>query len=221
MDSYRPSGLDRLGPDGPAIIRSAVMGLTFSPLGAIIGGVWGGKLGASGFELVFFTIAGAVLGALVVYFLMRTIPNLGGAAMQATLMPSGNTTPYETDFSYESALAMKGNVMGALESFEEKISTGHADATVRLKAAEMYLSAGNNDRARELYREVQRIPGVDARDDVAASYRLIDLYRGKLNDPGKSLPEFRRLIERYPNTRIAQRARDALANLKREMSFEQ
>lgn len=221
MAEYRRSLLDRLGPDGPAIVRSFVMAVVFSPMGAIIGGVLGNKFGATGRELVLFVAAGGLLGALFVYGMMRGLPRLGGAAMQATLMPSGNTTPYETDFSYEAALAMKGDVKLALQSFEEKIGGQPTNAAVRLKAAEMYLEAGNYERSRELYREVQRIPGVDSRDDVVASYRLIDLYRGKLQDPAKSLPEFRRLIDRYPGSRIEQQAREALANLKKEMSFDQ
>ena len=220
MPRYRRSLFDRLGPDGPAILRSAVMAIVFSPMGAIAGGVAGSKLGATGWELVLFVLLGWILGALFVYSMMRGLPKLGGAAMQATLMPSGDTTPYETDFSYELALAMRGDLKGALKSFEEKIVARPTDAAVRLKAAEMYRDAGNYERSKELYREVQRIPGVDSRDDVTASYRLIDLYRGKLNDPGRSLPEFRRLIDRYPETQVAQQARDALAKLKKDMSFE-
>ena len=219
MPQYRRTFFDRLGPDAPAVLRSAVMGVVFSPLGLVIGAAVGSKVGATGRELVLFILAGGILAALFVYFMLRGIPKLGGAAMQATLMPSGDTTPYETDFSYESALAMKGDVKGALASLEEKIAAQPANAAVRLRAAEMHLGAGNYNRSRELYREVQRIPGVDARDDVTASYRLIDLYRGRLKDPGKSLPEFRRLIERYPNSRIEEQAREALARLKADMSF--
>ncbi len=221
MSAYKRSLLDRLGPDSPAIIRSAVVGLTFSPLGAVVGAALGNRLGATGNDLVWFVIAGAIFGAFTLYFLMRSVPKLGGAVMQATLMPTGNTTPYETDFSYEMALAMKGDVTTALQSFEEKITAGPADATVRLKAAEMYLTNGDPERARDLFREVQRIPNVERRDDVTASYRLVDLYRGKLADPAKALPEFRRLIERYPGSQIETQARDALAKLKSEMVFEQ
>lgn len=221
MHAHKPSFSERLGPDGPAIIRSAFMGVVFSPFGTLIGVMAGAKLGLGPDGKLLLMIAGTIFAALFVYSMMRGIPYLGGAVMQATVMPSGNTTPYESDFSYESALAMKGDVKMALASFEEKISAQPLDATVRLKAAEMYLGAGNLDRARELYREVQRIPGVAGRDDVTASYRLIDLYRGKLADPGKSLPEFRRLIERYPDSQIERQAREALSNLKKEMSFEQ
>jgi TolA-binding protein len=35
-----------------------------------------------------------------------------------------------------------------------------------------------------------------------------------LNDPGRALVELRRLIERYPGSAAADRARDALATLK-------
>jgi tetratricopeptide (TPR) repeat protein len=162
----------------------------------------------------------AIAVCAIVYFMSHALSNKSATVLPGTLMPSGNTTPYETDFSYELALAMKGDVKLALESFEEKIAAAPSDATVRLKAAEMYVSAGQFDRARALYREVQRIPHVASRDDVIASYRLIDLYRGKLGEHGKALPEFRRLIERYPDSQIEQNAREALSKLKSEMSFE-
>ena len=170
--------------------------------------------------MILYILGAALIASLIVYFASHALSNKSGKAVGATLMPSGNSTPYETDYSFEAALVMKREIPRALESFEEKIAARPLDATVRLKAAETYLSAGNFDRARELYREVQRIPDVDARDDVIASYRLIDLYRGKLGEPGKSLPEFRRLIERYPNTQIEQQAREALANLKKDISFQ-
>jgi tetratricopeptide (TPR) repeat protein len=190
-----------------------------SVLGGVIGALIGIQRGGGMSEILLSAVISALVAGVTVYGLIRMVPHAAGATMQATLMPSGNTTPYETDFSYESALAMKGDVKGALESLEKTIASQPANAAVRLKAAEMYLGAGNYHRSRELYREVQRIPGVDARDDVTASYRLIDLYRGRLKEPGKSLPEFRRLIERYPNSRIEEQAREALAKLKADMSF--
>lgn len=219
--AYRRSLFDRLGPDAAPLVRSAVFALTMAPLGAAGGAALGVKLGFEKSAVILMALVGAFLGSALIFFIIRVIPHAGAAAMQATLMPSGNTTPYETDFSYEMALAMKGDVKSALLSFEEKIAASPLDAAARLKAAEMYLGNGNPERARELFREVQRIPNVERRDDVLASYRLVDLYRGKLADPGKALPEIRRLIERYPNSQIEIQAREALANLKKEMSFDQ
>lgn len=211
---------DRLGPDGPAIVRAVVLAALFSPLGGIAGAALAMKRGASPNEIGWAGLFGMLAGGYLLFLIMRRIPEAGGSAMQATLMPSGNSTPYETDFSYEMAMAMRGDTRGALASFEEKLAAENPTAALRLKAAELFVSSGNPERARDLYREVQKMQGVAARDDVFASYRLIDLYRGKLSEPGKSLPEFRRLIERYPDTDIAQRAREALANLKKEMAFD-
>ncbi|MBA2687345.1 MAG: hypothetical protein H0U64_04520 [Gemmatimonadaceae bacterium] len=219
--AYRRTFFDRLGPDAPALVRSVVFALTMSPLGAVGGAALGAKLGLEKSTVVLMAIVGAFLAAALIFFVIRVIPYASGAAMQATLMPSGNTTPYETDYSYEMALVIKGDVKGALDSFEEEIAASPVDSSVRLKAAETYVTQGNYSRARDLYREVQRIPGVERRDDVFASYRLIDLYRERLMEPGKSLPEFRRLIERYPSSQIETQAREALAKLKGEMSFDQ
>lgn len=219
--AYKRSIFDRLGPDAAPLVRSIVFALTMAPLGAAGGAVVGSRMGLEKSMIILMALVGAFMGSALIFFIIRVIPYSGGAAMQATLMPSGNTTPYETDYSFELALAMKGDVKGALASFEEKIAASPLDAAVRLKAAEIFLTDKNYSRARDLYKEVQRIPNVGRHDDVVASYRLVDLYRGKLHEPGKALPEFRRLIERYPNSQIEAQAREALANLKREMSFEQ
>ncbi len=218
--AYRRSFFDRLGPDAPALVRTAVFSLLLGIIGALGGAAVAAQSGADKQGIIRMAVIGYVLAAAILFVIIRVVPKAGGAAMQATLMPTGNTTPYETDFSYEMALAMKGDTALALQSFEEKIAAAPTDAAVRLKAAEMYMSSGNPERARELFREVQRIPNVERRDDVLASYRLVDLYRGKLADPGKALPEFRRLIERYPNSQIEMQAREALAKLKSEMSFD-
>lgn len=220
MSAYKRSFFDRVGPDASSVLRTGFFAVLMAPLGAVGGVAYGIQQGLEGRNIVLLGVAGAIVGGGLIYFIVRGLPRGGAAALQATLMPSGNSTPYETDFSYEMALAMKSDVKGALESFEQKIGERPLDAAVRLRAAEMYLSHGKPDRARELYRDVQRIPGVDARDDVTASYRLIDLYSGKLGDPGKSLSEFRRLIERYPNSKVERQAREALAALKKEMTFE-
>lgn len=221
ISPYKRTLFDKLGPEGSAIIRTATFAISMSAVGGVIGAFVGIQRGQTPSGIAQSAVIGTVVTAVVLFSVVRMIPHAAGAALQASLMPKGNTTPYETDFSYELALAMKGDVATAMQSFEEKIATAPADATVRLKAAEMYLAHGNAERARELFREVQRIPNVERRDDVTASYRLVDLYRGKLADPAKALPEFRRLIERYPDSQIETQARDALAKLKSEMVFDQ
>ena len=130
-------------------------------------------------------------------------------------MPSGASTPYEDQFSYQDALAARGDVAGALESFEAVIAERPGVAAPRLKAAELYARQGGNpQRAAALFREVRDLPGVPRGDALFASSRLVDLYDGPLDDPGRALVELRRIIEVHPNTDLAAGARVALARIK-------
>ena len=58
------------------------------------------------------------------------------------------------------------------------------------------------------------MPGVPARDAVYSSSRLVDLYDGPLDEPGRAVVELRRIIERFPGSDVAKHARTALPALK-------
>jgi hypothetical protein len=84
-----------------------------------------------------------------------------------------------------------------------------------VKAAELYSrEKRNHARAAELFREIQRTPGLTAGEDVYATNRLVDLLTGPLEDPGRALGELRRLVDRYPGSAAAVHARAALVTLK-------
>lgn len=68
-----------------------------------------------------------------------------------------------------------------------------------------------------LYRAVQRLPAVPARDDIYASNRLVDLYLAWPGHEKYGLRELRRLIDTYPETDVATRARAGLVNLKSQL----
>jgi Uncharacterized protein conserved in bacteria len=109
----------------------------------------------------------------------------------------------------------QGRLDEALASFESVIRDNPERVDARIRAAELYSrEAGNPQRAAELFREAQRISTITSGQDVHVSHRLVDLLIGPLNDPGRALVELRRLIERYPGTPAALRAREALATLK-------
>jgi hypothetical protein len=129
------------------------------------------------------------------------------------IQPSASGT-YERQYSREDTMVMRGDVGGALASYEEIILEAPTDPQPRLRAAELYAKGGQRERAEELYRSVQRLRHVPPKDDVFASNRLVDLY---LTWPGKEikgLRELRRLIDSYPNTDVAAHARAGLTNLK-------
>jgi hypothetical protein len=131
------------------------------------------------------------------------------------LMVDGSTTPYEEQYSHEQSLVMRGQLDDALASFEA-ILQGNPDAVKpRVRAAELYArEKGNNVRAAQLLVEIQRIPSTSVGDYVYATHRLVDLYTGPLNEPGRAMVELRRLIERLPGSAAADQAREALATLK-------
>ena len=119
-------------------------------------------------------------------------------------MVGGSSTPYVEQYSQQQALVMQGRVDEALQSFEAIIDAAPGNVDARIKAAELYAGDHRDPaRAAELFRQVQRIPGVAPGSDVYASNRLVDLLVGPLADPGRAMVELRRLIERHPGTTAA------------------
>lgn len=212
---YKRSWMDRVGPDGPMRVKAylagplialvAFMGITFQFA----------KLGwSSGGAIFLSTLLSAGVGVLGSLTILK-ISDSAGAVAKGFTLPSGDSTPYEQTFSYQESLAARGDVAGALESYEAVIAEQPAAVSPRMRAAEHYAKNSRNPtRAAELFKEIRAIPGVTTRDALYASNRLVDLYDGALNDPGRALVELRRIIEEHPGSNIAKHARTALPALK-------
>ena len=140
--------------------------------------------------------------------------NAVGQFVARFVAPSGSTTPYEPGFSYQQSLAVRGDVAGALESYEAVLQESPHDVEALTQAAELYAAHGHHERAIALFRAMRAVPDVSAARDVYASNRLIDLYLGPVQDEGRALVELRRLVEMHPGTDTARRAREALGRLK-------
>lgn len=159
---------------------------------------------------------GLALAISCVSLAMR-VANGAGRLVARFLAPSGSTTPYEYSYSYQQALAAKGDLAGALESYEAVLRESPHEVEACLQAAELFAKNGNVTRAMQLFRSVRVIPGVSDTRAIYASNRLIDLYIAS-NDEGRALVELRRVIESHPGTDTAVRARAALGRLKAERS---
>jgi hypothetical protein len=141
--------------------------------------------------------------------------SIGVGSTWKRFMVDGTSTPYVEQYSYQQALVMQGKLDEALESFEAVIAEQPDLVSPRVKAAELYAREKREPRrAAELFREAQGIPAITAGEYVYVTNRLVDLFTGPLNQPGKALVELRKLIERYPGTAAALQARSALAELK-------
>jgi hypothetical protein len=86
-----------------------------------------------------------------------------------------------------------------------------------MRAADLYAKSGLRERAELLYRAVQRLPRVASADDIYASNRLVDLYLAWPGHETKGLRELRRLVDTYPESDVAERARAGLVNLKSQL----
>ncbi|HYC50824.1 MAG TPA: tetratricopeptide repeat protein [Gemmatimonadaceae bacterium] len=207
--SYKQTFFDRHGPEGA--IRIKAIGYAFMVFGLIMG-----VASLQGVPMMYTLVPAATLSVLVFFGALRITRAAGDAFTYFTA--GGSSTPYEEQYSQEQALVMQRDYAGALALYEHRIASAPKDARVRIAAAELYMTHGNDPRrAAELLREVQRSPAVTTGHDVYVSNKLADLYLGPLQEPRRALVEFRRLIERYPGSTAAKHARLALANLKEDM----
>ena len=216
---YSSSWFERAGPDIGLRFKAGGYGVlvsfaVFAALGilSLLGGV-----PSFGTVVVFLAVA---LGAgVLTAFMGSRLGDGAGAVAKSFIQPSGNSTPYEQTFSYQEAMIMRGDFDGALESYEAIIAEQPGLVAPRMKAAEHYARGNRNAaRAAELFREIRDTVGVPTRDALYASSRLVDLYDGPLQDPGRALVELRRIIERYPGTSLAEHARTALPALKARLN---
>jgi hypothetical protein len=208
---YRSTLFDRKGPAAVDDVRAYAYGIMVF---AIIISAW--LLMAHRLSLGVI-LAAAMLGT-VTGGIALTLSAGAGAGFHRVMM-SGASTPYEEQFSYQESLVMRGLVGDALASYEAIIAERPAMTSARLRAAALYASRGGNPRrAAELLRAVMSTEGISARDDIAASNRLIELLMGPLGEPGRAMVELRRLMDRHPGTDVAGRAKLMLAELKEQMT---
>ena len=164
--------------------------------------------------LLALVLLGAFLGAITGAG-GRLFAGASARTFKAFIWPSGDSTPYEEQFSLEESFVAKGDMATALKLFEAIIAERPDAVAVRLRTAEHY-SRNNRDphRAAELFREARSLPTATQRDVLYASSRLVDLYDGPLQEPGKALVEMRRIVDQHPESNVAKYARTALKERK-------
>jgi hypothetical protein len=212
---YRRSWLDRHGPEGASYFKIANFLLIPTVGGALVGTAYFAHEGVSTAGVVAGGLVGALLGgAGSALFVLSTFEGVGGM-FRAFIQP--DQSPHERQYSYEDSLVMRGDVDGALASYEKIILEAPSDPVPRIRAADLCARSHLPERAETLYRAVQRLPRVARKDDIYVSNRLVDLYLAWPRHETKGLRELRRLIDTYPDTDVAERARAGLVNLKSQL----
>lgn len=215
-DEYRRTIFDRQGPEAAHFLKTVSSLVLPIVAGAFIGGALAAKRDFSAGLIVLSAIGGSVAFGVWWWYFVTRVSHGAGKLFGEFIQPSGAGS-YERQYSHEDALVMRGDVEGALASYERIILEAPNDAQPRIRAADLYAKSGMPERAELLFRAVQRLPRVPRTDDVYASNRLVDLYLAWPGHETKGLRELRRLIDTYPETDVAERARAGLVNLKSQL----
>jgi hypothetical protein len=207
--NYGKPLLERIAPDGvwnrAAFLRALpivlfIVLIADTMLNTLRTGSMAGKFTLFWLLSLFFSFVFAMLGG------------RAAGVFGRLLVPTGTTTPYQRDFSFEKSLVAQGRIDEALEAFEEQIRASPTDAVAYMEAAELNAASGSAARAVELFRQMRLIGDIAASQRMHATNRLIDLYsRGETSNDGKARSELAYLIAHFPDTIPAARARELLA----------
>ena len=195
-------------------LPSALAGIAWGVvIGVLIDLPLGFLLGLRGIWLVLFAVVAGYAMAVLIKRMAFAITDGTAAAFVYMIWPSGSSTPYTPSYSYEEALAARGDLNGALSRYRVAMSRNPTDPEPRIRAAELLFDSDRPGDAVALFAEARRLS--DAHE-LYVTQRLIDLYLGPLHNDIRVLVELRRLTERFPGTREAEAAHRLLTSLKQE-----
>jgi len=200
--------------DAPTVrtarVAGVVAGIVFAPIGMLLASL----VGLGGWWVLLGGLGSGALAMVVVRYLSYGIAVGMARAIAAFLFPSGDSGPYEATFSAHDALEARGDVEGAIAAYEETLRSEPQNVRALRQAAELHVRSGRHVRAAELLQGIRRVPSAGRADELYATQRLAGLYLDSLGDDGRGLVELRRLVERFPGTREAKGAQEAIRRLK-------
>ena len=171
-----------------------------------LGGAWLGR-----FQVLGILAVGYAAGALT----HRAILRGTGRAIERTLAPRGDTTPYRPTFSGIETLEVRGDLVAAETAWVGALARHAGNAYVMMRVAEFHLRLKQDAAAAlPLYERIRDLPEAGHELRRYASQKIVDLHLGPLADEGRALVALRRLIDGFPDSREAAEGRAALARLK-------
>ncbi len=154
--------------------------------------------------------AGYWLGKLIGW----TIVGSAGATAQAFTLPAG-AGHYANEHSEIMTLEVRGDFKGAVSAWDALSIAEPGNPWPLVRSAELYARELNEPAiAVDRFRLARMMPDVKPELHRYISQKIIDLLLGPINDRGRAMVELRKLIDRYPGSREAEGAREALRNLK-------
>jgi tetratricopeptide (TPR) repeat protein len=187
-------------------------GLYAIPGGVVLAMGLGWKLGP---------IAGLIglpLGWAIAYFVIRGLMEGAARAAQTVYAPSGESTPARREYSRAQALRAAGDYAEAVEAYEAFVAQFPTEPEPYLQIARILRNDLREyaDAARWL-RRVRLDAHLSLGQDLLVAQELIELYRHKLDEPQRAIPELARIADLVPGTPQAEAANRELAELRAGM----
>jgi hypothetical protein len=179
------------------------------PGAVIVGMVLGWKFGVVG------GLIGLPLGWAIAYSLMLGLMAGAARAAQTVYAPSGESTPGRREYSRAQALRAAGEYAEAVAAYEAFVVESPAEP-------EPYLQIGwilrddlhaYGDAARWL-RRARNEARLTRGQELLVAQELVELYRRKLDEPRRAMPELARIADLVPGTPQAEAAKRELAELR-------
>ncbi len=134
---------------------------------------------------------------------------------------TGETIPARREYSAAQALVAQGRYEDAASAWEIAAAESGADPEPYLALARLFRDQlGRPDDAAAWFRRARRDATLPPGHDLLVSQELIELYRTKLGQPQRAIPELARICERFRGTPNAVAAERELAALRNELARE-
>jgi tetratricopeptide (TPR) repeat protein len=156
-----------------------------------------------------------ILVAVGVWAITQLAITVGSAIAGRSLGLTGDTTPPRREYSAPQALAAQGRYEEAALAWEIAAAESAGDPEPYLALARLFRDhLGRPEDAAGWFRRARRDAALPPGYDLLVSQELIELYRSKLGQPERAIPELARICERFPGTPNAAAAERELATLR-------
>lgn len=180
----------------------------------------GGSLGFVGGILSGHPVLGVVIGMTVVGLGSYAVSELTGEAATIIYNPSGSSTPHGEHYSQAEALAVRGHYEDAVAAYEALIAEhpDNPETYVRIARLLRDKMGRAEDAVGWFRRALATKPAVGV--ELAITRELVELYRHRLDAPGKAAPLLARIAERFEGKPEGEWATNELAEVRRLMAAE-
>src|SRR5688572_11099907 len=140
-DEYKRTLFDRRGPEAAHFVRTVISLIIPIVGGGLLGGALAVRSVLSAGLVVLSVLGGSVVLAVWWWYVVTRVSHGAGRMFGEFIQPSAAGS-YERQYSHEDALVMRGDLEGALASYESIILEAPNAAQPRIRAAELYAKSG-------------------------------------------------------------------------------